>query len=225
MKKLIGLILFVMILLSSIVIAQSAITTLKKGENKVYEFGPKSYNIILTELTYEKAKFKIGDEESNLIGISEEYVFSNNVAISVAEIIKSIDPTTKTRVKFAINIPTEDCGATRCYPGERCSDIRYCYQPGNCVSKKGCETYCGNDICDLGEMNICAEDCSFCGNKKCESNEICSTCREDCTCDPGYVCDVDTCKKKQEVVEPIQEEPKPSFFQSILNWLERFFLK
>lgn len=229
MKRVINLII-ILVLLSSLVVAQSAIASLKLGESKSFVFGPGTYEIKLIEfdIKNKQAKFSMGDFKTGLLSTGEAHKFSSGITISVVDFFELQGPNAVPRVKFLVEIPTTSCGTARCYPGERCVDIEYCYPNTGCSSKKGCETYCGNGYCDNDEIDSCPEDCSICGNGKCEGNEHCGTCLEDCKCNTGFSCVDDSCLKKEtiEIVEIYEEQPaKIGFFQSILNWLKGVFFK
>lgn len=63
---------------------------------------------------------------------------------------------------------------------------------------KGCETYCGNNQCELNEdYATCPNDCEGCGDNICQKNEDCLLCLKDCG----------VCENK-EAVEKIQQETK-----------------
>jgi hypothetical protein len=55
-----------------------------------------------------------------------------------------------------------------------------CAANQRCNSGGFCETYCGNGVCELGEIGNCKADCKWCGDGVCQSSESCSSCSVDC---------------------------------------------
>ena len=231
MKRLIIISWIFLLLFSNLVSAQSVFGSLAQEETKLFSLGPKSYSIIVISLDNNLVQFSLDGIKSRFLKDGESFKFDNGLSVSIDEIIYSSELTINPRVRFYIDVETEACGTARCFPGEKCTNIKYCYNPDNCVNKMGCETYCGNNICDKDEDNICKEDCSFCGNSKCETNELCSTCESDCGCDSGLVCETDSCVKtqvieKSVVVEKVvQKEVEMNIFQKFLVWLRNIFIK
>ncbi len=81
------------------------------------------------------------------------------------------------------------CGNGKLEKGEECDD-------GNTFSGDGCssscrlESFCGNGVCEYGEVHTCPQDCPVCGNGRCDPGETVASCTIDCyctngTCDPG----------------------------------------
>lgn len=81
--------------------------------------------------------------------------------------------------------PTESvCGNSMCEWDETCS---------TCTSDCGiCPLQCGNDLCEVGEMLACSEDCLdpiVCGDGACEGDEVYESCPADCP----YIPEDDDC--------------------------------
>jgi cysteine-rich repeat protein len=76
------------------------------------------------------------------------------------------------------------CGDGIEQEGEECDD-------GNIMSGDGCaynckvEVFCGNGVCESGEIHTCPTDCDICGNSICDVTESVSTCFPDCFCGNG----------------------------------------
>ncbi len=62
-----------------------------------------------------------------------------------------------------------------------------CSLTQKCNSGGFCETYCGNGVCEFGEVGKCKLDCKWCGDGVCQITEGCASCEIDC----GY------CKQNQ----------------------------